>query len=100
MVGFLRSSFILAVLKDTGIRPEVREELIRALGKAGCRSMRPAGVRRGWGQGAGDGVLRRNYSIDVFRGERDKVGRNRGGDGVREDCGKGQRGADFLHRVK
>ena len=28
-VGFVRSSFILAVLKDAGTRPEVREELIR-----------------------------------------------------------------------
>ena len=31
-VGFLRSGLTLAILKDAGIRPEVREELMRALG--------------------------------------------------------------------
>ena len=30
-VGFLRRGFILAVLKDAGTMPEVREELMRAV---------------------------------------------------------------------
>ena len=30
-VGFLRRGLILAVLKDAGIRPEVREELMRLM---------------------------------------------------------------------
>ena len=30
-VGFLRSGLTLAVLKDTGIRPDVREELMRVV---------------------------------------------------------------------
>ena len=51
MVGFLRSSFILAVLKDTGIRPEVREELIRALGN--CRMSLDAACRSEEGMGSG-----------------------------------------------
>ena len=33
-VGFSRSGFILAVLKDAGTRPEVREEFIREVGNA------------------------------------------------------------------
>ena len=38
-----------------------------------------------------------NYSVDLFGGERDKVGKNRGGDGRREDGGRGKRGANVLH---
>ena len=40
-VGFLRSGFILAVLKDAGTRPEVREELIRAV-RNGRKSLKTA----------------------------------------------------------
>ena len=36
-------------------------------------------------------MLRRNNSVDIFGGERDKVGKNRGGDRWRED------GAFVLH---
>ena len=38
-----------------------------------------------------------NYSVDLFGDERDKVGKNRGGDGWREDGGRGKRGANILH---
>ena len=53
---------------------------------AGCRLRRPGGVRRGSSQGEGGGVVIRNYSVDIFGGERDK---NRGGDRVGEDGGRG-----------
>ena len=40
-VGFLRRGFILAVSKDAGTMPEVREELIRA-GRNGRMSLKTA----------------------------------------------------------
>ena len=60
----------MAVLKDIGRVHEVREEWIR-VGRNGWMSLK----------GAGGVVVRRNYSVDLFGGERDEVGVNRGGDG-------------------
>ena len=42
-------------------------------------------------------MVRVNYSIDLFEGEGDEVGKNRGGDGWREDGCRGKSGADVLH---
>ena len=39
-------------------------------------------------------MVRLYYSVDLFGGERDKVDENRGGDGQREDGGRGKRGAN------
>ena len=58
---------------------------------AGSCSRRPGGAR--WW--AGGGVVKRNYPVDFFRGERGKVG-DQGGDGGREDGGSGKRGANVL----
>ena len=65
---------------------------------ARCRSRRPGGVRKeDRVKGAGGGMVRLNYSVDLFGGERDRVGKNRGGDVQREDGGRGKRGVNVLH---
>ena len=47
-VGFLRRGFILAVLKDAGKKPEVREELIIEVRNGRISLLRhPGGERRG-----------------------------------------------------
>ena len=88
-VGFLRSGFILAVLKDSRTRPEVRKELIggekwQVVARDGLEELGEDRVK-----GKGGGVVIRNYSVDIFGGERDKVGKNRGGNRVGEDGGRG-----------
>ena len=42
-------------------------------------------------------MVRRNYCVDLFGGERSKVSESRGGDGWRKDGGRGGRGANVLH---
>jgi hypothetical protein len=41
-------------------------------------------------------VVRQNYSVDIFGGERDKVGKTCRDMG-REDGGRGKRGDEVLH---
>ena len=48
-----------------------------------------------WVMGAGGGV-RFDYSVDIFRGEGNEVGKNRGVYRGRDDVGTGKRGADIL----
>ena len=75
-VGFLRRGFILAVLKDAGTMPEVREELISEV-RNGRMSLETAWRRE-------EGIVSRGqvvawlcyYSVG---GERDKLGKNRWG---------------------
>ena len=60
-VVFLRRGFILAVLKDAGTMPEVREELIIEV-RNGRMSLETSW--RG-GEGAGGGMVRCYYSVDL-----------------------------------
>ena len=94
-VGFLRSGLTLAILKDAGIRPEVREELMRVV-RNGRMSLETAWKRE---EGMGTrGQVVAWLDITSFREERGKVGAaDRGGSGGREDSGRGERGADGLH---
>ena len=78
-VGFLRRGFILAVLKDAGTMPEVREELMRAV-RNGRRSLEMA-----WRREEGIGSRGQVAWLDL-----DKLGKNIGGDGWREDDGSGK----------
>ena len=47
-------------------------------------------------KGAGGGMVRCYYSVDLVRDERAKLGKDRGGDGWREDGGRDKRGANVL----
>ena len=42
-------------------------------------------------------MVRCYYSVDLVRGERDKLGKDRGGDWRRENGGRDKRGANVLH---
>ena len=48
-------------------------------------------------KGAGGGMVRLYYSVELFGGDMGKVCKNRGGDGRREDGGWDKRGANVLH---
>ena len=48
-------------------------------------------------KGAGGGMVRCYYSVDLVRGERDKLVKDRGGDGRRQDGGRDKRGANVLY---
>ena len=48
-------------------------------------------------KGEGGGMVRCYYSVDLVRGERAKLVKDRGGDGRREDGGRDKRGANVLH---
>ena len=41
-------------------------------------------------------MVRCYYSVDLVRGERDKLGKDRGGDGRRENGGRDKRGTNVL----
>ena len=64
---------------------------------AGCRLRHPGGERRDSVKGAGGGMVRCYYSVDLVRGERNKLGKDRGGDGRRENGGRGERGANVFY---
>ena len=93
-VGFLRTGFILAVLKDAGTMAEVREEL-----KSAVRNVRMS-FETAWRRE--EGIVSRGqvvawlcyYSVG---GERDKLGKDRGGDWRRENGGRDKRGTNVLH---
>ena len=61
-VGFLRSGLTLAILKDGGIRPEVREELMREVRErqdVARGGLETGGREEGMGsRGAGSGMVR------------------------------------------
>ena len=93
-VGFLRRGFILAVLKDAGSMPEVKEEL-KSVVRNGRMSLETA-----WRREEGivsRGQVRCYYSVDFVGVERDKLGKDSGGDGRREDGGRDKRGDNVLY---
>ena len=94
-VVFLRRGFILAVLKDAGTMPEVREELISEV-RNGRMSLETS-WRREEGIVSRGQVVRCYYFVDFVRGERDKLGKDRGRDGRREDGGRDKRGDNVLY---
>ena len=77
-VGYLRSGYILAVLKDAGTRPEVRGELIRASGNIRM-SLETARRSEERIRSRGQVVAWLDVtSLFIFGGERDKVGKTGG----------------------
>ena len=90
----MRRGFILAVLKDAGTMAEVREEL-----KSAVRNVRMS-FETAWRRE--EGIVSRGqvvawlcyYSVG---GERDKLGKDRGGDGRREDGGRDKRRPNVLY---
>ena len=87
-VGFSRSGFILAVLKDAGTRPEVREEFIREVGNA--RVLLKTGWRIEEGIGS-RGQLVACLDVTILWTSSEERGIKwvkTVGDRAREDCGR------------